>query len=175
MSDHQTLDIYRIKFLTGSMMGPTAAADYETLATLAIQFGFDSEAQNVIQKGMASKLLTGDRDNRLLSRAKQDLATDLANLGKTVQAANADEERRSRWLSSAKTIAAWAATRTRSTPSRPVSRRAPAIRTMHKSVWARPFTAPVRRMRRSGLSPRRQVTPNGEMIAHLWALYVRGH
>ena len=174
LSDHQTLDIYRIKFLTGSMMGPSAAADYETLATLAIQFGFDSEAQNVIQKGMASKLLTGDRDNRLLSRAKQDLATDLANLGRTVQAANADKSGDSlvklgedycgmgRYKDAVDAIQAGIKKGT-SDPDNAQIRLGQALYGAgQKDAALKAFAKATK-------------TPNGEMTAHLWALYVRGH
>ena len=45
LSDHQTLDINRIKFFTGTLTGDS---DYFLLSTLSIQLGFPNEAINVI-------------------------------------------------------------------------------------------------------------------------------
>jgi len=66
LSDHETLDIYRLKLLTGSLKN---ADDYMLLAQLGLQMGFGAESQSVIQKGIAAKLLSGDRVNRLLGMA----------------------------------------------------------------------------------------------------------
>ncbi len=85
LSDHQTLDINRIKYLTGILSGDS---DYFLLATLAIQLGYPSEAITVINKGFQVKALTGDRSNRLAGMAKASVAADLASLPKTVVAAN---------------------------------------------------------------------------------------
>ena len=85
LSDHQTLDIYRIKYLTGAAKG---IDDYFTLAQLALQFGFAAEAESVVEKGMQAKILVDNRAQRLLALAKASYAGDLANLPKTVKAAN---------------------------------------------------------------------------------------
>ena len=77
LSDHQTMDINRIKLMTGLLKGDS---DYFLLATLAIQLGFPSEAVGVIQKGFEAKVLSGDRANRLMNLAKSSTAADLANL-----------------------------------------------------------------------------------------------
>lgn len=84
LSDHQTLDIYRIKFMTGSMLG---ADDYFVLAQFALQYGFAAEAQTVVQKGLDSKVLSGDRAVKLLNLAKSTYANDLRNLPRTIAAA----------------------------------------------------------------------------------------
>jgi hypothetical protein len=86
LSDHNTLDINRLRLLTGSMGGKD---DYIALAQFAIQFTFAAEAQAVLEKGVAAKVLTDDRSLRLLARAKQDAAANLANEAKNLAAANA--------------------------------------------------------------------------------------
>ncbi len=171
LTDHQTLDIYRIKNMTGSMAGKD---DYFTLATLAIQFGFSSEAQSVIQKGMQQKLLTDDRSNRLLNRAKQDLQADLANLPRTVQAANAakngdplvklgeDYCGMGRYKDAVDAIEA-GLKRGVSDPDNAQIRLGQALYGAgQKDAALRAFA------KASG-------SPNAQMTAHLWSLYVRGH
>lgn len=171
LSDHQTLDIYRIKFMTGSMTG---ADEFETLATLAIQFGFDSEAQNVIQRGMAAKVLSGDRSNRLLNRARQDLQADLANLPRTVQAANAakngdplmklgeDYCGMGRYKDAVEAFQAGIAKGV----SDPDNAQ---IRLGQGLYGAGQKDAALRAFGKAAGSP------NAQMTAHLWSLYVRGH
>jgi hypothetical protein len=76
MRDANTLDIYRLKLLTGSM---ESKDDYITLAQLALQLGFASEAQAAIQKGQAAfKELNDTRTNKLLSVAQQQAGADAA-------------------------------------------------------------------------------------------------
>lgn len=86
MRDPDTLDIYRLKMLTGTIAGKD---DYLTLATLAIQLHFPTEAQTVIEKGQAAKILNDDRTNRLLARAKTEAAAAAANAAKNLAAAQA--------------------------------------------------------------------------------------
>jgi hypothetical protein len=78
LSDHQTLDVYRLKLLTGTLKG---ADDYMLLAQLALQMGFGAESQSVIQKGVQAKLLAGDRVNRLLGMAGSQAAANAAKAG----------------------------------------------------------------------------------------------
>jgi hypothetical protein len=87
MRDHDTLDVYRLKLLTGTINGKD---EYITLAQLAIQLKFPAEAQAVIEKGQAAKLLTDDRSTKLLALAKSQAAADIADQAKTLSAANAD-------------------------------------------------------------------------------------
>jgi tetratricopeptide (TPR) repeat protein len=84
LSDAQTVDIYRLKLLTGNMKG---ADDYFTLAQLLIAARLPAEADQVVQKGQAAKLLVDARAQRLIGLVKQSLATDVANLPKAQAAA----------------------------------------------------------------------------------------
>ncbi|HEY5046782.1 MAG TPA: hypothetical protein VII49_02025 [Rhizomicrobium sp.] len=85
LKDHQLLDIYRLRVLTNSLK---TADDYETSAELAIEFHSAAEAQNIVQKGLDAKVLSGARDMRLLDTAKAQAAADTAALPKTIAAAN---------------------------------------------------------------------------------------
>jgi hypothetical protein len=87
MRDHDTLDVYRLKLLTGTINGKD---EYITLAQLAIQLKFPAEAQAVIEKGQAAKLLNDDRSNKLLALAKSQAAADIADQAKALAAANAE-------------------------------------------------------------------------------------
>lgn len=86
LSDPQTLDIYRIKLMTGTLV---KADDYMLLSQLGLQMGFAAEAQGVVQKGIDAKVLTGDRVNRLLKLAQTQAAANAANYPKALAAANA--------------------------------------------------------------------------------------
>jgi hypothetical protein len=86
MRDHDTLDVYRLKLLTGTING---ADEYTTLAQLALQLQFPAEAVAVIEKAQAANLLKNDRSNKLLALAKTQAAADAANLAKNLAAANA--------------------------------------------------------------------------------------
>lgn len=84
LTDHQTLDLYRLRMATNSMRN---ANDYSTATQLAIQMGFPTEAQTIQQKGFDTKMLSGDRQQRLLTMAKTQSAQTQANLAKTAAAA----------------------------------------------------------------------------------------
>ena len=88
MSASDTLDVYRLRFLTGTMR-PAPAADYETATEIAVQLGFPSEAVTYVQKGIDTKALDATRGAKLLNLAKTNAATDVANLAKAQAAANA--------------------------------------------------------------------------------------
>jgi tetratricopeptide (TPR) repeat protein len=79
LSDHETLDIYRLKLMTGSLK---TADDYMLLAQLALQMGFGAESQGVIKKGMDAKLLSGDRVNRLMGMATGQASANAAGAAK---------------------------------------------------------------------------------------------
>ena len=85
MRDHDTLDIYRLKMLTGNLVKD----DYSTLASLALRFNFYAEAQSVLEKGQAAKVLTDDRTSKLLALAKTQAGTDAADMAKNIAAATA--------------------------------------------------------------------------------------
>jgi hypothetical protein len=86
LSDHNSLDISRIRLLTGSMQ---TKDDYVALAQYALQFKLAAEGQAALEKGVAAKVLTDDRSMRLLATAKQMAAANAAAEPKTLAAANA--------------------------------------------------------------------------------------
>jgi len=86
LSDHNTLDINRIRLITGSMQ---TKDDYISLGQFALQFKLAAEAQAALEKGVAAKLLTDDRSQRLLATAKQMAAQRAANEAKDLATANA--------------------------------------------------------------------------------------
>jgi hypothetical protein len=71
LSDHQSLDIYRIKYLTGTL---ASKDDYINMAQLDLQLGFPQEAAAVMDKGTAAGLLSDDRSKKLQALAKQQAA-----------------------------------------------------------------------------------------------------
>jgi len=71
LTDHQSLDIYRIKYLTGTL---ATKDDYINMAQLDLQLGFPQEASAVMDKGTASGLLSDDRSKKLQALAKQQAA-----------------------------------------------------------------------------------------------------
>ena len=85
-SDHNTLDINRIRYMVGAI---ETKDEYTLLAQLALQLGNAAEAQTYIEKGIAAKVLNDDRSNRLLALAKTQVATAAANQAKTIAAAQA--------------------------------------------------------------------------------------
>ena len=87
ISDHSTLDVYRIKLLTGNL---TKKEDYLLLAQLALQFGFAAESAAVTQKGIDAKVLTDDRSTRLLNLAKQQAGANAAKFAKDQASGNGD-------------------------------------------------------------------------------------
>jgi hypothetical protein len=89
LSDHNTLDVNRIRFLTGNI---ETKDDYTLLAQLALQLGNAAEAQSVIEKGVAAKIMTDDRSTRLLNLAKTQAAANAANLQKNIAAAQAQPQ-----------------------------------------------------------------------------------
>lgn len=89
LSDRNTLDINRLRLLTGNI---TTKDEYLLLAQLALQLGNAAEAQSVVEKGAAAKLLTDDRSTRLLNLAKSQASANAANLQKTIAAAKAQPQ-----------------------------------------------------------------------------------
>jgi hypothetical protein len=86
LTDHETLDIARIRLMTGNMRN---AEDYQLGAELAIQFGLSTEAAAIAQKGVDAKLLADQRSQRLVGLAQAAAAKDAANLPNLMKAANA--------------------------------------------------------------------------------------
>jgi hypothetical protein len=89
LSDHNTLDINRLRLITGSMGGKD---DYISLVQFALQFKMGAEAQSTMEKGVAAKVLTDDRSMRLLANAKATAAANQADRAKDLAAANASPQ-----------------------------------------------------------------------------------
>ncbi|HEY2034896.1 MAG TPA: hypothetical protein VGH02_14540 [Rhizomicrobium sp.] len=86
LTDHETLDIARVRLMTGNMRN---AEDYQLAAELAIQFGLPTEASAIAQKGVDAKVLTDARSQRLVGLAQAAAAKDAANLPNLTKTANA--------------------------------------------------------------------------------------
>ena len=84
LTDHETLDIARLRLLTGNMRNPE---DYQLGAELALQFGLPAEAQNFTQKGVDAKILTDQRSQRLVGMVQAAAAKDAATLAAQTAAA----------------------------------------------------------------------------------------
>jgi len=89
LSDHNTLDLNRLRLLTGAMK---TKDDYISLGQFAMQFTFGAEAQAALQKGVDAKLLTDDRSLKLLSNAKAMAAEKAAHRPRELAAANASPQ-----------------------------------------------------------------------------------
>lgn len=89
LSDHNSLDVNRLRMLTGNI---TTKDEYLLLAQLSLQLGNAAEAQSVVEKGIAAKVLTDDRATRLLNLAKTQAAANVANLQKNIAAAQAQPQ-----------------------------------------------------------------------------------
>lgn len=86
LTDHETLDIARLRLLTGNMRN---AEDYQLAAELSIQFGLPTEASLIADKGVEAKMLADARSQRLVGLAKAAAAKDTANLANLTKQANA--------------------------------------------------------------------------------------
>ncbi len=84
LKDRQTLNLYRLRLLTGTMK---TSDDYTTAAEMALEFGSAAEAAAIVQKGIDAKLLPGDRAQKLLDTAKKQDAATQANFAKLAAAA----------------------------------------------------------------------------------------
>ena len=89
LTDHQLLDIYRIKFGNGALQGEN---DYTLLAKLALQFNVPNEAKTVLTKAFQAKILSGERNQRLMDAANAAAAKDQAALPQMDAKANAQPD-----------------------------------------------------------------------------------
>ncbi|MEO8300195.1 MAG: hypothetical protein ABI608_00300 [Rhizomicrobium sp.] len=89
LSDHNTLDINRLRLITGSMSGKD---DYISLVQFALQFKCGAEGVAAMEKGVVAKVLTDDRSLRLLANAKATAAANQADRAKALAAANASPQ-----------------------------------------------------------------------------------
>jgi tetratricopeptide (TPR) repeat protein len=82
-SDRMSLEIFRLKLAAGVL---DTSSDYTEMAQLAIQLGLPGEAESIIGKGFAAKILGGankSREERLLNMAKTQAGQDEPTLGQT--------------------------------------------------------------------------------------------
>lgn len=77
LTDHQTLDMFRLRMLTNTMQG---ASDYSLATQLALQLKLPAEAKTIVEKGFDAKALTGERSIRLANMAKAQAAKDAQSL-----------------------------------------------------------------------------------------------
>ena len=87
LTDHQSLDIVRLKFLTNVMGGKD---DYVKMAELDLQLSFPAEAVTVLDKGMAANITNDDRSKKLEAQAKQSAATVASSMAAALAAAGKD-------------------------------------------------------------------------------------
>jgi hypothetical protein len=89
LKDWNTLDLYRLRSLTGNLKTPD---DVMTYAQLALVRRAPAEAITVINKGITDKILpANDRTNRLLKLATDRNTEFNANMGKMRASANGDQ------------------------------------------------------------------------------------
>jgi tetratricopeptide (TPR) repeat protein len=87
MTDEQTMDILRLRFLLGDLKTET---DFQEMAQEALVAGYPAEAKTVLDKATALKLLSGDRDARLLKMTNDRVAQDPANQAELKKKAASD-------------------------------------------------------------------------------------
>jgi len=87
LTDTQSLQLYRLKFLTGTLAGKD---DYINMAQLDLQLGLPAEASTVLDKGMAAGLLNDDRSKKLQALAKQQSAQVVSGMAAAQAAADKD-------------------------------------------------------------------------------------
>ncbi|HUI61566.1 MAG TPA: tetratricopeptide repeat protein [Steroidobacteraceae bacterium] len=89
-SDRATMQLYRLMLEVDVLKEPN---DFNEMAQLAIEQGSPGEAQHVLEKGFEKNVFTDarqqDKNKRLLETAKKAATTDLANLAKVQQDADA--------------------------------------------------------------------------------------
>jgi hypothetical protein len=85
-NDEGTLGVYRVRLLTGNMRN---ADDYSTATQIALVLGYPQEAAAIEQKGFDSKVLSDQRQQRLLDQAKQAAAQQAAQMPAIVKKAQA--------------------------------------------------------------------------------------
>jgi len=171
LTDPQTLDIYRLKFLTGNMKG---ADDYFTLAQLLLAARLPNEANAVVQKGIAAKLLVDQRAQRLAGLVKQSMNNDVANIGKT-QAAAQKAPKGDELVKVGEDLTG-------------MGKFADAISAIQAGIAkgvADPDNAQIRlavayygnkqKPQAVAALDKANKTPNGKMVARMWDLYIRGH
>ncbi len=172
MSPENTMDVYRLRLLTGTMRND---GDYTTAAEVAIQVDCPAEAQGIVQKGIDAKLLTGDRTVRLMTMAKNQAATEAAGLAQEVAAANAAKTGDAS-IKLAGQYWGRAVTRTCRPRRKPVSPRVLRTATSHRFASPWRISVCTRGMLAvHALNAVANAKPGDTVLAHLWSIYARTH
>jgi hypothetical protein len=171
LSDPQSLDIYRLKYLTGTMQG---AGDYFTLAQLLIAANLSSEASSVIEKGMQAHILVDQRAQRLLAMSKSRQAGDVATIQQTAAKAQKassgdlliqlgdDYNGMGRYPDAIAAIVAGIKKGVHDPDAA-------------QTALARAYFGAGQKAAALAALAKADKTDNGRMIAHLWSLYMRAH
>ena len=85
LSPRMELDVYRLMAQTDNLED---ASDYLEMAKLALKAGLPAEAQYILGRGMAAKLLSGGDADKLLEQAKQRNDEDQKAMAEPVDAAD---------------------------------------------------------------------------------------
>jgi hypothetical protein len=88
LGDHETLDLYRLKKLTGNLK---TADDYALLTQLALNSGSAAEGFTVVQAGFQAKVMTEQRYGRLFNTAKGAAGQAAAKFGTNLASAKAEK------------------------------------------------------------------------------------
>ena len=172
LSDHQTLDIYRLKLLTSTI---AKSDDYNLLAQLALQLGFAAEAQAVIEKGIAAKVLTGDRTDAPSDDGQGPGRRERRDNAAAPWPPRTPRRTATRWSSSAKTPGVRAVIPMRSSSSRPASHKGltdkdnALIRLGVAYLSAGQKDQAIRSFEKADGDAKQKI------IAHLWSIYARTH
>lgn len=171
LSDPQTLDIYRLKFLTNTIKG---ADEYFMLAQMLIAARVQNEAALVVDRGVQAKLLVDQRAQRLAALAKKNAADETANIGKLLAAA----QKQPKGDDLVKVGEALTG----------MGRYPDAVNALQAAIAkgvADPDNAQVRlavalygnKQKPAALNALDKVSKsaNGKMVARLWSLYIRNH
>lgn len=87
LSDDQTMDIYRLRLAVGDLKSD---ADFQEMAQEALVAGYATEAKGVLDKAQAEKILSGERDQRLVKMATDRAAQDGAAIADLQKRAGSD-------------------------------------------------------------------------------------
>lgn len=171
LSDPQTLDIYRLKLLTGNLKG---ADEYFMLSQMLIAARIMNEGAATVDKGVQAKLLVDQRAQRLAAMAKQNAAAETAGIGKAL--ADAKKQKTGddlikvgeqltgmgRYADAVGALQAGIAKGVKDSDNAQV-RLAVALFNNKQKPQALAALAKVGK------------TPNGKTIAKMWELYIRSH
>ncbi|HEX5282380.1 MAG TPA: hypothetical protein VFW28_20040 [Micropepsaceae bacterium] len=87
LNDDQNMDIYRLRLAVGDVK---TDADFQEMAQEALVAGYATEAKSVLDKAQAQKVLSGERDQRLVKMANDRSAQDGAAIADLQKRAAAD-------------------------------------------------------------------------------------